>query len=51
MSAKDRNVIGKIPRCADPNCMGWLVDSFSGNYFVKCEDPKHNREKVEEREA
>ena len=45
---KNRNIIGKTPTCAAENCTGWLVDSFSGKYFVKCEDPKHERKKVEE---
>jgi hypothetical protein len=50
---ENRNIIGKIPTCAAENCTGWLVDSFSGKYFVKCEDPKHenNREQVEDGKA
>jgi hypothetical protein len=39
---ENRNIIGKIPTCAAKNCTGWLVDSFAGKYFIKCEDPKHN---------
>jgi hypothetical protein len=39
---ENRNIIGKTPTCAAENCTGWLVDSFAGKYFIKCEDPKHN---------
>ena len=53
MSKEDRVVIGKTTSCFDPGCNGWLVDSFSGKYFVKCEDPKHenSRERVEDGKA
>jgi hypothetical protein len=53
---EDRVVIGKTTSCYDPSCNGWLVDSFSGKYFIRCTDPKHDQgqnEKVgvEERAA
>jgi hypothetical protein len=41
-----RNIIGKTTRCIDPSCNGWIVDSFSGKYWIKCIDPKHNKVKA-----
>ena len=29
------------PARVDPSCKGWLVDSFSGKYWIRCLDPKH----------
>ena len=48
-----RIVIGQTTSCFDLSCNGWLVDSFSGKYFIKCEDPKHenSRGRVEEGKA
>ena len=39
--SEGRFVIGHISNCVDTSCEGWLVDSFSGKYWIKCEDPKH----------
>lgn len=36
-------VIGQTSHCVDSSCKGWLVDSFSGKYWIRCNDPKHNR--------
>ena len=36
------NIIGQITTCVHPDCQGWLVDSFSGKYWIRCLDPKHN---------
>ena len=41
-----RNIIGETTRCIDPSCNGWIVDSFSGKYWIKCIDPKHNKVKA-----
>jgi hypothetical protein len=41
-----RNVIGETTRCMHQSCNGWIVDSFSGKYWIKCVDPKHNKIKA-----
>jgi hypothetical protein len=38
----DKEVIVEISSCIDAACTGWLVDSISGKYYVRCRDPKHN---------
>jgi hypothetical protein len=38
----DRKVIiGHTSNCLVPDCSGWIVDSFTGKYWIRCEDPKH----------
>jgi hypothetical protein len=44
-----RNIIGETAACVDSSCKGWLVDSFSGKYWIKCSDPKHTPNKIEKR--
>lgn len=44
-----RNIIGETSACVDFSCKGWLVDSFSGRYWIKCSDPKHNANKIAKR--
>ena len=41
-----RNIIGETAACVDSSCKGWLVDSFSGRYWIKCLDSKHNPDKM-----
>ncbi|HEY9388006.1 MAG TPA: hypothetical protein VIP70_13275 [Nitrososphaeraceae archaeon] len=48
-SNENRIIIGKTTICIDPDCRGWLVDSFSGKYWIKCLDPKHNNLNTKEK--
>jgi hypothetical protein len=43
----EKKVIGAINACVDPDCTGWLVDSFLGKYWIECLDARHNRDKKE----
>jgi hypothetical protein len=47
----NRHIIGKTTKCVHPTCQGWLVDTFSHKYWIRCIDSKHsknlNHKKVE----
>ena len=38
----NHEIIGEVQKCLLPLCQGWLVDTFSGKYWIRCLDPKHN---------
>ena len=40
---KDKIIIGIIPECLHPDCKGWIVDTFAGKYWIRCEDPRHGQ--------
>ena len=46
-----REVVAHVDRCIDQRCSGYLVDSISGKYWVKCLDPRHNVEKEQPRQT
>ena len=35
-------IIGEVPKSLLPLCQGWLVDTFSEKYWIRCIDPRHN---------
>jgi len=46
-------IIGEVSKCLLPLCHGWLVDTFSEKYWIRCLDPKHdnNHRQIETEEA
>ena len=49
----NHKVIGEVPKCLLPICQGWLVDTFSEKYWIRCLDPRHinNQRQIEIEEA
>ncbi|MGA9843906.1 MAG: hypothetical protein WBQ25_16500 [Nitrososphaeraceae archaeon] len=49
----NHKIIGEVSKCLLPLCQGWLVDTFSGKYWIRCLDPKHNnnQRQIETEEA
>ena len=41
---EDNKIVGTVNRCVNLDCTGWLVDSFSGKYWVRCQDPRHDQQ-------
>ena len=38
----NHKIIGEVTKCLLPLCHGWLVDTFSGKYWIRCLDPRHD---------
>jgi hypothetical protein len=41
----NHKIIGEVPKCLLPLCQGWLVDTFSEKYWIRCLDPRHNNQR------
>ena len=39
-------IVGTTPECIHHDCKGWLIDSFSGRYWIQCKDPKHQQDET-----
>lgn len=40
-----KKIVAETSSCVDPDCNGWLVDNISGQFWIRCADPRHESEK------
>ncbi|HEY7082504.1 MAG TPA: hypothetical protein VH500_22675 [Nitrososphaeraceae archaeon] len=41
---KEFKIVGTLYSCIDSNCSGWIVDTLTGKYWIKCMDARHDNQ-------